>query len=732
MIRLRHILTTAISLLAVTGRLAAQEMPGWEIQPLTEDGYVEYDYDKGVATATNGVMVRYADTLLTADRIRADQENMEVEARGQVRVQRGDQLWVSEHLRYNFKTRQIQAEQFRTGMAPLFAEGEALFGGQTNQFYAATNAIITSDDIARPAIKVRAKQIRIYPGKRIEARHATLYAGGVPVFYFPYYSRRVGDQANQFNVLPGYRTAFGPYLLNSYTWFLNDQWDGTVHLDYRVKRGVGAGPDVNYHFGKWGDGSIRYYYLYDLDPDADINGSFPHNRQRVHFTYLGDPATNLSVRSVVRYQGDTNIIREFFEGEYRQNPQPGTYLEVNRFWQNFSLDVYTQPRLNDFLETVERLPDVRLTGYRQQLGETPVYYHSESSAGYYRRLFAQTNSMSTGMDYEAGRADTYHELLVPQTFFGWLNVTPRVGGRFTYYSEASGPGSTADEETRGVFNTGAETSFKASRVWPGIQNRLFDMDGARHIVEPSVNYVYVPHPNVSPRHLPQFDYEMPSLRLLPIEYPDYNAIDSIDSQNVMRFGIRNKVQTKREGAVVNVANWDVYTDWRLRPRPDQTTFADLYSDLTLRPRSWLILESLTRFDLDRDRWRMAFHSITLRPNNVWSWGIGHYYLRDDYSGQPTSLGEGNDTLTSTMFARINENWGLRAHHRFDLRAHRLQEQSYSVYRDLRSLTAALTLRLRDNPSGPDDVSVAFTFSLKAYPRYSPGQDAVRPYSLWGG
>src|SRR5207249_11899417 len=224
-----------------------------------------------------------------------------------------------------------------------------------------------------------------------------------------------------------------------------------------------------------------------------------------------------------------------------------------------------------------------------QLGDSSIYYESESSAGYYRHLFADTNI--TMLEYSAARADTYHQLLMPETFFGWLNVTPRVGGRFTYYSKASGPGATTDEESRGVFNTGAEVSFKASRVWPGWQSKALEMDGLRHIVEPSINYVFVPSPTRSTNELPPFDYELPSLRLLPIEFPDYNAIDSIDSQNVVRFGLHNKVQTKRERQIVNLLNWDLYTDWHLRPRPDQTTFADVYSDLAVQPRSWLKLES---------------------------------------------------------------------------------------------------------------------------------------------
>ena len=44
-------------------------------------------------------------------------------------------------------------------------------------------------------------------------------------------------------------------------------------------------------------------------------------------------------------------------------------------------------------------------------------------------------------------------------------------------------GATTDEHYRGVFNTGAEVSFKVSRLWPGLRNNLLELDGLRHIVE---------------------------------------------------------------------------------------------------------------------------------------------------------------------------------------------------------------------------------------------------------
>ena len=743
MTSLRLILMAALSIAGLAAKVCAQETPmaDWEMEPLSDDGWISIDYVTQLAEATNGVMVKYSGAVLTANRVALNLALGEALADGNVQIQYAEQTWAGEHILYNFKTHQMEARQFRTGKAPVFVEGEGLHAEWTNKVYVATNAFITTDDIAGPAVRVRAKYIKIIPGKRIEARHAFLYAGKVPIFYFPYYSRNLGPRANNFNFLPGYRSSFGPFLLSSYNWFLSEELSGALNLDYRERRGVGAGPDFDFNVGRWGKGTLSYYYLYDQDPTASLESltnSVSDNRQRLNLGYQAAPYTNLSIRSMVRWQSDVGVLHDFFETEYRQNPEPSTFVEATRTWQNFSLDLYVQPRVNPFFETVERLPDLRLTGFRQQLLSTPVFYESESSAGYYRRRFGETNVLFPTMgpygpnDYAAARADTYHQLLLPQTFFGWLNITPRAGGRLSYYSRATGPGAITDEKLRGVFNTGAEASFKASRVWPGVQSKAFELDGLRHIIEPSVNYVYVPEPNYSgTNNIPQFDFELPSLRLLPIDFPDYNSIDSIDSQNVMRFGIHNKLQTKRRDQVVTMLDWNLYTDWRLRPNSSQSTFADIYSDFLLHPRSWIYLESLLRYNISGGQFRLSFHALTLQPNDVWSLTLSHYYLEDDLRPVPTALGEGNNLLSTTIFYKLNENWGFRASLRFDARDGRLQEQSYGVYRDLRNWTAALTFRLRDNLDGPDDFGVAFTFSLKAFPRFGFGQDRVRSSTLLG-
>jgi LPS-assembly protein len=738
MTRVRAILLIALGLLASLGLVSAQPQESeYTIQSLSGDpkSFPVWDLKKGIVVATNGVLVEYGDAVVTADTLALHLATHEAMADGHVRIQQQDQVWASEHVNYNFSTHQLEAQQFRTGKAPVFAEGEGLHADTTNHVYVATNAVMTTEDIAKPAIRVKAKRIVIIPGKRIDAYSAVLYMGDVPVFYFPYYTRNIGEHANNFNFVPGVRTEFGAFLLTTYTWYYNEELDGKFHLDYRQKRGPGVGPDFNYHLGPWGDGTFRYYYTHDDDPNQDQLGvPIPENRQRVWFSYQANPETNLYLKALVRYESDLAVVRDFFEGEYRQNPQPDTYFDANKFWQNFSVDAYVQPRLNNWLETVERLPDIRLTGYRQELGSSPIYYESETTAGYYRRAFAENSGIHgapPGLNYEAARADTFQQLLLPQTFFGWLTVTPRVGGRLTYYSDATGPGATTDETYRRVFNTGAEVSFKASRVWPGVENQLLEIDGLRHIIQPSANYVFVPNPSTPPNQLPQFDYELPSLRLLPIDYPDYNSIDSIDSQNVIRWGLRNKLQTKRDGQVVNLVNWDLYTDWRLQPQNNQTTFADLYSDLGFRPRSWVSVESILRYGINSGELNMSYTTLTLSPGATWRWTLGQYYLRDEV-GTP-SLGPGNNVFTSNFYYRLNENWGIRMAHYFEAKTGTLQEQAYTIYRDLGSWTAAVSLLIRDNPTtGSMDYGAAFTFSLKAFPRYGTRDvDATAPYSLLG-
>ncbi len=76
--------------------------------------------------------------------------------------------------------------------------------------------------------------------------------------------------------------------------------------------------------------------------------------------------------------------------------------------------------------------------------------------------------------------------------------------------------------------------------------------------------------------------------------------------------------------------------------------------------------------------------MTFTPNDRWSWGIGHWYLRGGAWGN--SLWTENNFVSSSFYLRVSDNWGLRATQNYNVLNGRLQDQSYTIYRDLRSWT----------------------------------------------
>jgi hypothetical protein len=138
------------------------------------------------------------------------------------------------------------------------------------------------------------------------------------------------------------------------------------------------------------------------------------------------------------------------------------------------------------------------------------------------------------------------------------------------------------------------------------------------------------------------------------------------------------------------------------------------------------LESQLRYDVNFNGFNLAFNQITFMPNDRWSWAFGHYYLRNGF------IDTGDNVFNSTLFYRLDENWGLRGSVYYNAQTGLLQQQNYSIYRDMRSWTAALTFRVINNGGGQAvDYGVAFSISLKAAPRYRVGTDTVRPYDLLG-
>jgi beta-lactamase regulating signal transducer with metallopeptidase domain len=70
-------------------RVAETITPGLTVQPKTDTGWVDFDFASGVTTATNGAVLTYGDTSISADSITLNQQTGEVVAEGFVTLEKG-------------------------------------------------------------------------------------------------------------------------------------------------------------------------------------------------------------------------------------------------------------------------------------------------------------------------------------------------------------------------------------------------------------------------------------------------------------------------------------------------------------------------------------------------------------------------------------------------------------------------------------------------------------------
>ena len=103
-------------------------------------------------------------------------------------------------------------------------------------------------------------------------------------------------------------------------------------------------------------------------------------------------------------------------------------------------------------------------------------------------------------------------------------------------------------------------------------------------------------------------------------------------------------------------------------------------------------------------------SINFKPTANTVLTLGHRYLNDNPFFLDSSL------FTLGGYYRINDNWGVGFLELYEADTNIIEQQRYSVYRDLTSWVASLGAIIRDN-GGVKEYGVLLTFTLKAFPKF---------------
>jgi LPS-assembly protein len=683
-------------------------------------------------------MMRDKDVTLVADRIRFNKLTDEAWADGHVRINQGVQEWIAPSVYYNFGTRRLKADDASGFVDPLYLHVTNLEQVGTNH-YVFGRSTVTTSDLERPGYSLHANHGETWTGDRLVLHDVTMHAGTTPVLWSPLVIWSLKGDMPPVVVSVGDNSLWGPFLLSSFSWKLNQRVELTVHADERTERGFGTGADVKYRFGSAAEGLLTGYFIDDSQPDKSepggssvtagvtnppatgfvTNSNYRYRAEWQHKQYL---TNNVTLTVDLNKMSDAEVVHDYFRHDFDHDRAPDSVADVTKTGPDYTLSFLVRPQFDRFFTEVERLPEAKLAVDRTRLGNTPFFYEGESSVGQYHNLAGPTNIVGTGESPDfmgnAVRADTFHQIVVPSMVGGWLSVVPRAGIRGDYYSRAPSDAPETQNVTRVVYDLGEETSFKMSREWDDVHSDWLHIDGLRHILQPFADYQWIPRPDRSTNDLFQFDSvrdvtllggdTLSVTRYSPLEFPANNTIDSITGEDTLRFGLRQTLQTRRDDQAWNLIDLTGWTDYEIEKTPGETDFSDFFGTMEFRPYRWLSMDTFGRYQINGGIMREFNTALRLIDTERWTFGVGTRYLR------------GDSNLVSVDWAyKLTRHWTAHLYERVDLQDGLWEEQEYTLRQETHDWYITYGFRYLENRntagSAPNEMTAFFSVTLKAYP-----------------
>ncbi len=742
----------------------------------TEEGTIGVDYRFGgpvKMSGDNGMEI-------FADRAKIVFKDEAIILEGNVSAYQGNVLQRGNRAVYYYNRAFLDARELTVSADPVIMEAGKFTMEERNgkQVFIGTDAGITLHDAENPNFWIRADRTKVYPGEKITFKNLKLYAGDVPVFWLPYLSQPLNGELG-YHFIPGARSSWGAYLLNSYGIMLGGTRDPVTgenedawllskwHLDLRSARGIGTGVDFSDTRidNPENLSGLSLYYLNDLDPSESRTGVprgfVNEDRYNLELKHridldLPDDAT-WYVDANVNLLSDSYYLEDFRPDIYRVNPNPDNMIGLFRRDENSLLSLYTRFQANDFQRAATRLPEIAFEQSRRPLFGLPVLHEGSTSLGMLG--VAMEDSLRWGViepllalppgdPREAGLLNRLQgpDRAIAQELRSLAPGDPRINGlrrqlfdtgftRFHTYQDFSMPW-----QVGGWLNLTPQAGIGYTRYMS--VDGPADSDSRLHLhagIEASVKFS---------KNLGDFtnhDWGLNGLLHVMQPYANWSVLSSDELPllypRVDRLTFSTRPPTlspERFTATDAMQNWNIL---RLGVRNHLLTRRDQQSH------SWLFMDSYIDAylnDPEMDRTFSNFYNdIRFEPVPWISLGLETQFpLVDGGSGfsevttylrvQPTpdvELAVGyrwldnhpvlldSNRIDLRGYVRLNEKWGIGAQHVWEMDDGTLELQQYTLHRDLGNWVAGIGLTSRDNRV-ENEYGVMFSLTLKELPSVS--------------
>jgi hypothetical protein len=585
----------------------------------------------------------------------------------------------------------------------------------------------------------------------IEHSHAWFDLRGVPIAWIPPGKRTMEEGHTALRkLMVGKMGNFG--------WGLETQWQLFRLIGLVAPEGVTAHVNANIYekgvlFGIEGDyqrqeenrqysGYFKIDGVYDRDAEdtfGDWRKDLPvgrHERGRVLVRHKEFLPRGWEIQAEISLLSDRNFLEEFYPDEFWTGKRQENLIYAKKQQDNWAVTALLQVRLNDWQDMTDAFPEVEAYLIGEPIFGGNVTYFGEARFGMMRyRGDEDGTAFGRSVDSDMRpRFDTRHELNMPLTIdtrIGPLNVTPFLSARFTAWGDMPsssqqgrmyGPGFVDDraDRTRFFGQLGAKMNMSFHRIYNNVENRMLDVNGIRHIIQPEViAFATLEAPTTDPNQL----------------YPLTEEVERHLWRNAgISFGLYQRWQTKRgEPGNRRVVDWirlDVVGGWFARRDSDQKGTGEIFYS---RPEysynrpyinmdfAWNVSDSVALMadgfaDLGSGKIERASIGLSVQRDPRLNYYVGMRYI-DELDDGWTGTMEGSTVATAGFNYRINSKYTVSVFEQYDFeyRGGTNLGTRISIVRKFPRWYAGITFIYNSRYSGDDEV----TMMLNLWPEGAP-------------
>jgi LPS-assembly protein len=259
---------------------------------------------------------------------------------------------------------------------------------------------------------------------------------------------------------------------------------------------------------------------------------------------------------------------------------------------------------------------------------------------------------------------------------------------------------------------GVEAALKFSKDYGNIRDRDLGVDGLLHVFQPYVNWSVTSADELD-QNYPKIDRLTFTTRPRSLDPMRYTAIDEFDSWNIIRLGGRHQLITHRDDQSYEWLYLDTYMDSYINDPEGTRDYSNLYNDVRWQPLPWLGIDLETQLPVFSGGSGFTELSTKVRfmPNENWEFSVGYRQLNN----HPVLLDSNRIDLAT--YIRLSENWGVGSRHTFEMDDGTMEQQQYTLQRELGDWIAGVGVSHMDNRY-QNEFGIIFSLTLKSFPSAS--------------